>query len=122
VVPRFVAALAISLLFSPRKTFMGSPGRHSVNRAGGPSYISVDVGVNLSNSTGVTVTDENGDAWKATPFKLVGTRTMVIKLKGKKSMAEKIVDSGDTGQLTVVLSNPSDTTQVPVNYVDDPNP
>jgi hypothetical protein len=103
---------------------MGAPGRHSVNRTNGkPCFMSVDTSVDLSNATGVTVTDENGDGWVASPFKIIGTppRTMVIKLKGKKPKITK-EDGGDTGQLTVVLSTPADTTQVPVNYVDDSSP
>ncbi len=102
---------------------MARPGRPTVNRTKGkPSYITVETDVDLSSATGVdSVKDENTDPWLASPFKLLSARILVVKLKGR-SRETKDLGGGDTGQLTVVLTNPPDTTQVPVNYVDDPNP
>src|SRR5438045_3640605 len=103
---------------------MITPGKACVNHAKGkPSYIALESDVDVfSNATGVSVTDENGDPWSASPIYRHNPKILLIRLKGKRGTTVKDDSVSDSGQLTVTVTSPAATVQVPVDYVDDPNP
>ena len=109
-----------------------SAGKRTVNPwSGKPSYISLASDTAFfDNDSTVSVTDENGDPWSATPMYQNNPKILPIKLNGKQSggavaAAAMALAAGvpDTGQLTVTVTNSADPpVDIPVAYVDDPSP
>jgi hypothetical protein len=106
-------------------------GKRTVNpKNGKPSYISIESDTNdFDDDSTVKVTDENGDEWNAVAKYKQNPKILPIRLKGKKLGLGHIVSDDivpDAGQLTVTLTSSTVTPQpkvdIPVNYVDDPNP
>jgi hypothetical protein len=101
-----------------------TPGKACVNRAAGkPSYISLESDTDVfSKDSGVSVVDEDGNIWNASPVFKGNKKILQIRLKGKRPKDLKEDSAPDTGQLTVTVSSPATTVPVPVIYVEDPNP
>jgi len=108
-----------------------TPGRRTVNRSHGkPSWITIKSDTNLfDDDTTISVVDQDGAAWSATPKYQGDPKTLPIKLKGLQTAAAVaptvLPTLDDAGQLTVTVTSvasPQPKVDIPVSYVNDPSP
>lgn len=103
---------------------MSTSGQGCVNASNGkPSYLSViSTNAIFSGSTTVDKVEDttNGISWDPKPKWRSNAKILPIRLFGKGHRFK--VPLPDTGTVTVTTSNPSTSTDVVVNYVDDSNP
>ncbi len=103
---------------------MSTSGQGCVNTSTGkPSYLAIiSTDAIFSGSTTVDSVQDttNGISWDPKPKWRSNAKVLPIRLFGKGHRPK--IPLPDSGTVTVTTSNPSTSTDVPVNYVDDSTP